>query len=211
MKADSDRLEAADLECVRGDRRLYSGVGLSLRAGEHLHVVGPNGSGKTTLLRMLCGLVRPVRGEVRWRGHPIRELGEDYWACLTHLGHANAIKDDLTCRENLLVSTTLSGARAEKDSLTAALEQMGLARYASIPTRVLSQGQRRRLALVRLLLSDTPLWILDEPFNALDSAAVESVRSAIDAQLAGGGMVVLTSHQDVGLGGRAGQRLEMGR
>jgi len=210
LETRSDRLEAVDLECVRGDRNLFAGVGFSLGAGEFLHVAGANGSGKTTLLRMVCGLVQPVRGEVRWRGRPVGRLGEDYLKCITFLGHSNGIKDDLTCRENLLISTTFSGAQAAIHELETALETMGLSRYGSLPTRVLSQGQRRRLALARLLLSNTPLWVLDEPFNALDVAAVESVESAIATHVAEGGMVMLTSHQNVGIDARNAKRLEMG-
>ncbi len=206
-----DRLEAVDLECVRGDRKLFAGVGFSLGSGELLHVAGTNGSGKTTLLRMVCGLVQPVRGEVRWRGRPVGQLGEEYLRCLTHLGHANAIKDDLSCRENLIASTTLAGTRAAAEALEEALGKVGLSGYGSIPARVLSQGQSRRLALARLLLSSTPLWILDEPFNALDTAAVETVRSAVEEHLSDGGMVMLTSHQDVGIEAAREKRLEMAR
>ncbi len=206
-----DRLEAAELTCIRGDRRLFRGVDFTLESGELLHVAGTNGSGKTTLLRMVCGLVQPVRGEIRWQGSPIGQLGEAYFKCLTHLGHANAIKDDLSCRENLLVSTTLSGAMAASEPLEEALEKMGLSGYGSVPARVLSQGQRRRLALARLLLSNTALWILDEPFNALDTAAVESVRTAVKRHVDRGGMVILTSHQDVDIDVDRKKRLEMGR
>jgi len=208
-EAGCKRLEARELACVRGDRRLFADISFSLGAGELLHVAGPNGSGKTTLLRMVCGLVRPVRGEVRWGGRPIGRLGEEYLRRVTHVGHANAIKDDLTCRENLLVSTTLSGAPADPGRLRMALERMGLSGVEALPTKLLSQGQKRRLALARLPLADTPLWILDEPFTALDSGAVKAIRSMLEEHLDRGGMVVLTTHQDVPVDARVRKRLEM--
>jgi len=205
------RFEAQDLVCIRGDRELYAGVGFSLGDGELLHLAGPNGCGKATLLRMLCGLVEPARGEVRWQGKAIAKWGEEYFRQVAHLGHANAVKGDLSCRENLQFSTTLAGAAASPDAVDAALERMDLLDRGELPSRFLSQGQKRRLALARLLLSDTRLWILDEPFNALDVAAVAKVRSALEGHLSGGGMAVITSHQDVGLAVASCQRLDLGQ
>ena len=198
-----------ELACVRGDRQLFADVSFSVAAGELLHVSGPNGCGKTTLLRMSCGLVRPVKGEVRWAGEPIRTLGEEYLRRVTHLGHANAIKDGLSCTENLQISTTLSGVRADPERLAQALEKVGLGRVGGIPTMVLSQGQKRRLALARLLLADTDLWILDEPFTALDTAAVATIRSTLEQHLARGGMVMLTTHQEVPIDARVRKQLEL--
>lgn len=160
---------------------------------------------------MVCGLVQPVRGEVRCGGRPIRSLGEDYLRRITHLGHSNAIKDDLTCRENLAVSSALTGRRIEGGALGMALKEMELSRYVDVAAKVLSQGQKRRLALARLLLVETPIWILDEPFNALDGTAIGAIRSAIEEHLRRGGIVVLTSHQDVGLEAPVTKHLEMGR
>jgi len=186
---------------VRGDRRLFDRVGFALEAGELLHVTGPNGAGKTTLLRMVCGLVRPEAGEVRWEGAPIRTLGEEYLRNLTYLGHLNAIKDDLTCRENLRVAGALDGSDTSDGRVEEALARMGLKGFMTIPAQVLSQGQKRRTALARLLISKSPLWVLDEPFVALDKAAVETVRDTLAGHLAGGGMAILTTHQEVPITG----------
>ncbi|MBI5137433.1 MAG: cytochrome c biogenesis heme-transporting ATPase CcmA [Nitrospirae bacterium] len=202
-------LEAVDLECVRGDRRLFAGVGLTVAPGELLHVRGPNGSGKTTLLRMLCGLVKPVAGEVRWAGRPARELGDGFLALLTYVGHHNAIKDELTGPENLLVHARLCGAPDDAATLSAALERLGMKAYGRVPCKVLSAGQKRRTALARLLISRSPLWILDEPFNALDVGAVATLQQAIQGHLQRDGMVVLTTHQDVPIDG-AVKTLHMG-
>jgi heme exporter protein A len=193
----SQKLEADNLCCVRGDRRLFADVGFVLGEGELLHVRGPNGAGKTTLLRMVCGLVRPEAGEVRWGGAPTRSLGEAFLQAVTYLGHLNAIKDDLTCRENLQMGGTLAGADASDARVDAALERMGLAGLDGVPVKVLSQGQKRRTALARLLVSDAPLWVLDEPFNALDVDAVGTVREVIRGHLSGGGLALLTTHQEV--------------
>lgn len=193
----SQKLEAVNLCAVRGDRRLFADVGFALSGGELLHVRGPNGAGKTTLLRMVCGLARPEAGEVRWGGEPTRSLGEDFLKSVTYLGHLNAIKDDLTCRENLQVGGALGGADTSDGRVDAALARMGLAALDGLPVKVLSQGQKRRTALARLLISDAPLWVLDEPFNALDTGAVQTVREAIAAHLGRGGLALLTTHQEV--------------
>ena len=144
-------LEAIDLECVRGDRMLFSGLSFSLQRGEIMQVNGPNGSGKTTLLRALCGLLMPTQGEIRWRDQKIRALGEEYLNELTYLGHLNGIKDDLTALENLLFNSRLAGRPVSPDDARSALARMGLEDYDDLPTKLLSQGQKRRVALARLL------------------------------------------------------------
>ncbi len=203
-------LEAAQLACVRGDRRLFGDVSLTVEEGALLYVAGPNGSGKTTLLRMLVGLVRPEDGQVRWCGEPIRTLGEEYFRQVAYVGHHNAIKEDLTGRENLAVSLALDGLAVDDQQLTGALDKIGLGRYAELPVRALSQGQRRRVALARLLLTDAKLWVLDEPFVALDVAAVETLQETIRGHLERGGLTVLTTHQEVPLVGVSVSRLQMG-
>ncbi|MDH5535045.1 MAG: cytochrome c biogenesis heme-transporting ATPase CcmA [Betaproteobacteria bacterium] len=191
-------LDASALECVRGERTLFRDVSFALEGGSLLRIAGANGSGKTSLLRILCGLSPPAQGEVRWRGERIRALGEEYWRHLIYIGHANAVKDDLTALENLEIATAIGGRTATDGAALDALGQFGVAPCAALPARVLSQGQRRRVALARLALSaEVPLWVLDEPFTALDTAAVRFMESLIGGQLARGGTVVFTTHQEV--------------
>jgi heme exporter protein A len=187
-------LEAVDLQCTRGERTLFNGLGFRLRGGELLRIVGANGSGKTSLLRIACGLLEPTSGEVRWGGENIRRLQEEFWRQLVYVGHANAIKDDLTAAENLQVACTLAGVRAQPARIGDALRRLGLAGCKNLPARVLSQGQRRRVALARLALSEAMLWILDEPFAALDAAAVEYVQNLIAEHVRGGAAVILATH-----------------
>src|SRR5688500_110852 len=153
---------------------LFSGVAFALRAGELVHVTGPNGSGKTTLIRILCGLLEPTRGEVRWNGTAISRLAEDFHRELAYVGHLNGLSGDLTPAENLEHACGLAGADARREDVAAALESFALERFAGTPVRSLSQGQRRRAALARLALARrAKLWLLDEPFSALDADAVE--------------------------------------
>ncbi len=190
-------LEAANLECVRGDRTLFSGLSFSLNPGELLRVAGTNGSGKTSLLRILCGLLSPTHGEVRWQGGNIGSLREEYWKEIIYLGHSNAVKDGLTAMENLMISCTLAGMTIDHGQARAALRCFGLAGCEDLPAKVLSQGQRRRVSLARLILSEKlPLWILDEPFTALDTAAVDYMQTLIAEHVARGATVVLTTHQE---------------
>ena len=203
-------LDVVDLECRRGDRRLFSDLNFSLAPGTLLHVRGRNGSGKTTLLRALCGLLAREAGEIRWRGEDIASLGEDYRRDMLYFGHLNGIKSDLNGIENLRVAATLDGDPAVEDDLWQALARMGLAGFEDLPTKVLSQGQKKRVALARLLLSGAPLWILDEPFSALDLDAVDLLGGLIAEHVAGGGLAVLTTHQEVPLTSGQIQRLHLG-
>src|SRR6478735_10304821 len=156
-------LEAAGLDCVRQKRTLFRSLSFSLTRGERLRIAGANGSGKTSLLRVLCGLLAPNAGEVRWRGEKIASLKEEYSRHLVYLGHAPAVKDDFTPAENLEISCKLAGLTVKAD---AALAHLGVP--ADVPVRKLSQGQRRRAALARLVVSaQIPLWLLDEPYAAL--------------------------------------------
>lgn len=179
-------LQVAKLECRRGDRLLFSGLDFGIDAGTLLHVRGRNGSGKTTLLRTLCGLYTQDAGEVRWRGESIRALAEDYRRELLYFGHLNGIKGDLTGVENLRLAATLDGDRVGIDAVWSALERIGLAGFEDLPTRMLSQGQKKRVALARLMLSRAPLWILDEPFTALDVDAVDLLQALIAEHVARG-------------------------
>lgn len=204
-------LQATQLECRRGDRLLFSGLDFEVDAGTLLHVRGRNGSGKTTLLRTLCGLYSQDSGEIRWKGVPTRRLAEDYRRELLYFGHLNGIKGDLTGIENLRLSATLDGDAADSDAIWEALGRIGLFGFEDLPTRMLSQGQKKRVALARLILSRAPLWILDEPFTALDMDAVDLLQGLIADHVAGGGMTVLTTHQAVPLTSGQARHLDLGR
>ena len=189
------RLDA--VSCVRGGRTLFSGLTQQLAPGELLRVLGANGAGKTSLLRMLCGLLEPADGQVLWRGQKLSAQRTAFGAELVYLGHAAALKDELSPLENLLDSSALGGRAASAAQALAALRDAGLRGHERTPARRLSQGQRRRSALARLALCHAaPLWVLDEPFNALDTAATAWLTALIETHLRGAGMVVLTSHQD---------------
>ena len=143
-------LDAHDLECVRGTRRLFHGVSFRVAAGECLSVQGPNGSGKTSLLRIVAGLARPEHGELRWEGQPVVRLGAGYRALLAYCGHAVALKEDLTPVENLEASAALDGASPSSEAVREALDAFGAGALQALPVRALSQGQKRRVALARL-------------------------------------------------------------
>jgi heme exporter protein A len=193
-------LTVQDLVCVRGDRPLFTDANFCLQPGEALYVAGGNGAGKTSLLRLIAGLATPERGEILWDGDAIRRLREEYTAHLLYLGHAAALKDELTAVENLTISTTISGRHITPGQAVAALRQFGLKGREDLPARVLSAGQRRRVNLARLILPEPPrLWVLDEPFTALDVKAVAQLAAIIEAHLGRGGMVVYTTHQEVSL------------
>jgi heme exporter protein A len=190
-------LQAIDLKCERGGRTLFRGLSLALSGGDLLRLAGANGSGKTSLLRILCGLLLPSSGEVKWQGAGIQSLREDYSRHVLYLGHAPAVKDDLTPAENLDIACRLAGITVTKKSLRESLQRYG------VPdnfVRKLSQGQRRRAALARLMLSaSAPLWLLDEPFSALDAAASSLTEELISQHAKRGGAVVYTTHHEVSL------------
>jgi len=194
-------LEVSNLACTRGDHQLFSELSFSLGAGELMQVQGENGSGKTTLLRTLCGFMQPTAGEIRWRGQDVRELDEEYFSEMIYLGHLNAIKDELNALENLNISAGLSGCDVSEKEALAALRRMGLRRREHLPVKVLSQGQRRRVALSRLLVGGAHLWVLDEPLTALDVGAVGLMQELIGEHLSKGGMVIFTTHQPLQVAG----------
>ncbi len=203
-------LEVVSLECQRGDRRLFTDLSFSLEKGELLHLHGHNGSGKTTLMRTVCGLIQPTQGEVRWDGTDIRELREEFSRDLVYVGHKNGIKDDLTGLENLRISCALDGVPISEEQAWEALERIGLQGHEDLPTRVLSQGQKRRVSLARLLVNRSRIWVLDEPFTALDKAAVGMLQSVIREHVQAEGMVILTTHQEVSLTQGQVKQLQLG-
>jgi heme exporter protein A len=203
-------LSVHNLACARGDRLLFKGMNFSLKTGELLLVQGGNGQGKTSLLRLLTGLARPEEGEVCWRGEPIKKNRENYHAEMIYLGHANGVKDDLNPVENLRFAEGLQGRAFEGARAISILERLGLGRCLDLPCRVLSFGQRRRVALSALLLADAKLWILDEPLTGLDVHAVALMESLIRDHLTSGGMVVATTHQALNLEGVNVRRLLVG-
>lgn len=203
-------LQAFDLACVRGDRRLFRGLSFEAGAGVLLRVLGANGSGKTSLLRLLAGLGLPAAGDVLWQGQPVRRQREAYAQALLYLGHLVGLKDELTPAENLAVEAGLAGwPDSSAGRIAEALAFWGLQRQAGLPLRVLSAGQRRRAALARLQLSSAPLWVLDEPFTALDVQAVGQLVDVLEQHLVRGGIAVLTSHQEVPLSGADMQTLTL--
>jgi heme exporter protein A len=189
---------------------LFVGVSFKLDPGGLIWIQGGNGSGKTTLLRTLCGLTQTMAGHVRWRGETIQALGEDYRRELTYIGHANGLKEDLSALENLRIAAQLAGQPVSHEAGVEALRGSGLAGREHLPVKFLSQGQRRRAALARLRLPHPrTLWLLDEPFNALDVHAVTDLRLMMERHLARGGMIALTTHQDVDIQAADSQALRL--
>jgi len=192
-------LEVTNLQCIRGEKELFSGLSFTLKNKQLMRIEGQNGTGKTTLLRTLCGLYQPDQGEVLWHNISIKKQAEEYLKDLFFLGHSNAIKADLNALENLCINTALVGNKYSDDVLLKALDDIGLFGSEYKPAAHLSQGQKRRVALAALLLSKAKLWILDEPFVALDGFAVKLLQEVIAKHVENGGMVILTTHQEVPL------------
>jgi len=205
-----NQLEVSDLKGMRGDRQLFEALNFSLGSGQLLHLKGHNGSGKTTLMRILAGLLHAEHGEILWNGEPIQRVRQQFHADLLYLGHLNGLKGDLSAVENLRIDAAISGQQLNEDRAWQVLTDIGLRGHEDLPTKYLSQGQKRRVALARLWFSRVALWILDEPFSALDVAAVEELQTVIRRHLEFGGMVIVTTHQEVGLTSGQVRTVELG-
>lgn len=192
--APAPQLDVRALHLWRGEKHLLRGVSFTLARGELLQVVGPNGAGKTSLLRCVAGLMPLESGEVRWGEQLAERARDDYHQQLAYLAHSNSLKPDLTALENLRFSLALRRAVA-RDELLRALERLRIPMCADLPARALSAGQKRRVALARVLLSRAPFWILDEPITNLDAAGITLMEECMAEHLAAGGMILTAAHQ----------------
>jgi len=193
-----NRFSGHSVTCFRGERFVFEALDFAVESGEALVLRGPNGSGKSSLIRIMAGLLAAVDGHIDWNGEPVLETPEDHHARLHYVGYQDAIKPVMTVRENLAFWT---GLRGPVDDVLPALGTFGLGAIADMPAQFLSSGQRRRLSLARIVASTAELWLLDEPTVGLDRNAVGILESLIAEHRAGGGMVVLATHQPVVLGG----------
>lgn len=190
-------LRVSHLSCSRGNKPLFADVSFALQAGQALHLEGDNGVGKTSLLRIVCGLSPAEAGHVCWRDKTIQDNAAAFRSSLFYLGHGLSLKEELTALENLMSDAAVSGRTLSEPQALVALARMGLRGREHLPLRVMSQGQKRRTALARLLASQALLWVLDEPFVALDAKAVDGLRGLLAEHLTQGGLVLFTSHQPV--------------
>jgi heme exporter protein A len=207
MNTAAEGLGVEAVHVWRGERHVLKGVTLAIRPREALHVSGRNGSGKTTLLKVACGLLRPEQGHVTWLGRSISEVRSEYQHALAYASHEPALKADLTALENLRFMVGLK-YRSNGAELIGCLERTGVARCADLPVRVLSAGQRRRVAMARVLGMRASLWLLDEPFTNLDAGGSEIFAALIAEHVSGGGMAVVVAHHELVLP-TAARRLEL--
>lgn len=205
----SPTLSFRELGCSKGGRPLFQGIECLLEAGRWLYVAGANGVGKTSLLRMVCGLAPIESGDICWNGTSIHAQRDSYRRDLCYLGHLNALQESMTVSENIAFSAALGGFAPEPAHTQEVLARFGLKGRGQQLVRHLSQGQKRRVALSRLALSQARLWVLDEPFVAMDEAGVGLLANLIASHLADGGLAVLTSHQQVDIGAVPPQVLEL--
>lgn len=202
-------ISARDLHVWRGERHVLRGLSVDASSGDCVHLAGPNGSGKTTLLRVLAGLLVPEEGGVNWRGRPIGADRDAYAATICYLGHSDGLKPDFTAHENLAFEVGLRRVLTPEET-DAVLVRVGLTGSRDQPARSLSAGQRRRLAMARVMLSHATLWLLDEPFTNLDSAGVEMLSGVVAEHLAAGGAALIASHQAPAIPGHPARRVELG-
>jgi len=195
---ENNSLFAEGLSCLRNEQLLFKEINFNLSSGEVLQIEGTNGSGKTSLLRILCGLAIPEEGKVSWNNQDIQDTRSQYLQDMHYIGHANGIKAELTPIENLVVAQSLTntiGASSCRD----ALAQMEIEELADVPVRKLSSGQRRRVALSRLLISEARLWLVDEPFTSLDDGGRLLVKKMFETHASAGGLAVIVTHDSLEL------------
>lgn len=204
-------LQTVNLYCERNDRSLVENLNLQVSAGDIYQIEGPNGSGKTTLLRALCGLSSRYRGELLWRGQPMRSNRIDFLSQLLYIGHSSGVKITLTPRENLNWHASICGIGADQaqSDIMSALERVGLYGYEDVPCFALSAGQQRRVGLARLFIGKMSLWILDEPFTAIDKKGVAELEKWIEQFALDGGAVILTTHHELAID-HAVERVSLG-
>ncbi len=193
-------LRVVNVSCERGSRALFSPVSFQLQASQAMHLQGDNGAGKTSLLRGLCGLSPLSQGQVLWDGQLVQQAREGFLRDVFYLGHALGLKDELSALENLQTTAALAGQVLSPQDAAQALDAQGLASRMHLPLRVLSQGQKRRVALARLQVSKARLWLLDEPMVALDAAAQLALIELLRTHTRQGGMLLFTSHQSLDVG-----------
>ncbi len=195
-------IEGRGLVCVRGERTVFAGVDFAVAPGGALKLTGPNGSGKSSLLRLVAGLLRPAAGMISWDGAAVDDDADAHRARLRFVGHLDAVKPALTVAENLAFwAGLLGGGHEANKTVDQALERLGIGNLANVPAQLLSAGQRRRLALARIVAAPAPLWLLDEPTVTLDEESVATVESLIADHRAAGGLVVVATHAGIGIPG----------
>lgn len=195
MMSPSPLLQVESLSCIRDDRELFCELSFQLGTGQVLLLEGKNGSGKTSLLRILCGFREADAGHIRWRGNPISD--RQYHADMAYIGHLDGIKKELTVLENL--NLALAFGQRGQYTLPEALARVQLAGYQQVLAQALSAGQKRRMSLARLLVTNNHLWILDEPFTSLDKQGIQLTETLMTEHCSRGGLIVLTSHHDLNL------------
>jgi heme exporter protein A len=193
----TDLLQLNNLACVKGERLLFSRLSFEIPAGSLVRVIGANGTGKTSLLRIMAGLSEPAAGEIVWNSQHTRLSRSEFLQDILYIGHGSAIKDELLPAENLMANCTIQGEAFSEPEVHAVLEELGLGERLDVESLSLSAGQRRRIALARLWLTHRPLWLLDEPFNALDAKSVEQLCLQISLHVREGGICLYTTHQSV--------------
>lgn len=205
----SPTLTLSKLACTKGGRQLFKEVDSTLHAGHWLYVTGANGVGKTSLLRMVCGLAPVESGQILWNNTAIDSQRDSYRQDLCYLGHLNALQESMSVQENLSFTSALSGLALNEQQARSVMARFGLRGRSQQLVRHLSQGQKRRVALSRLALSSARLWVLDEPYVAMDEAGIQMLSELIASHLDQGGLAVITSHQRVPVGSHTAQLLEL--